>query len=69
MSQSLSTGAQLSGSLRCTWAYYQVVRWLRGLVLSQGLAELDQYMVIQKACSDGYKVRLSWGIAGTIPTL
>jgi hypothetical protein len=24
MSQSLSTGTQLSGSLRCTWAYYQV---------------------------------------------
>jgi hypothetical protein len=45
------------------------VRWLRGLVLSQGHAELDQYMVFRCLRSDGLQVGLSWGIAGAIPTL
>jgi hypothetical protein len=43
-------------------------RWLKVLCCSQGLAELDQCVVIQKSRSDGYRVRLSWGISGAIPT-
>jgi hypothetical protein len=45
------------------------VSWLKDLCCSQGLAELDQGVVIQKSRSDGYRVRLSWGIAGAIPTI
>jgi DNA-binding HxlR family transcriptional regulator len=47
---------------------HKSVRWLNRPVLSQGLTELEQCMVIQKTRSDGYRVRLSWGITWEIPT-
>jgi hypothetical protein len=40
----------------------------QGPVLSQGHAELDQFMVFSMSCSSGVQVRLSWGITKVIPT-